>query len=138
MFAPILSSAGRQESSPEGRPLGFPAELWAEMSAEHRSACTSAAALLDAFGGTRVASLRAVSERAGDDRATVNLLDGFADVDQGDLPAGVDHVVHFGQGRPPVNTAKPDVLGLPTLRHGRQGASVGVYRTFPLRSASSE
>ncbi len=81
MLAPILSTAGHSESSPESRPLGFPAELWAEMSAEHRSACTSAAALLDAFGGKRVASLRVVSERAGlglaEALAGLRILDGM-------------------------------------------------------------
>ena len=49
----------------EGLPLGFPAELWAEMSEEHRSACTHADALLAAFGDKRTASLKSVSRRAG-------------------------------------------------------------------------
>jgi hypothetical protein len=49
----------------EGLPLGFPAELWAEMSEDHRTACTNAAALLAAFGEKRTASLRSVSKYAG-------------------------------------------------------------------------
>jgi hypothetical protein len=74
----VLSSA---EPAPEGRPLGFPAELWAEMSEEHRTACTSADALLGAFGERRAASLRSVSERAGlalpDALAGLRVLDGM-------------------------------------------------------------
>jgi hypothetical protein len=47
------------------RPLGFPVELWEEMSDQHRAACTSAQALLGAFGSDRTFPLRAVSKRAG-------------------------------------------------------------------------
>ena len=47
------------------RPLGFPAELWDEMSEQHRAACSSAQALLGAFGSERTFPLRAVSKRAG-------------------------------------------------------------------------
>jgi len=69
------------EPAPEGRPLGFPAELWAEMSEEHRTACTSADALLGAFGERRAATLRSVSERAGlalpDALAGLRVLDGM-------------------------------------------------------------
>src|SRR4051794_38679227 len=69
------------EPAPEPRPLGFPAELWAEMSVDHRSACTNAAALLGAFGERRTVSLRSVSERAGldlsDALAGLRVLDGM-------------------------------------------------------------
>jgi hypothetical protein len=78
------------EPAPEGRPLGFPQELWAEMSEEYRSACTSAAALLDTFGEKRTASLRSMSRRAGlefsDALAGLRVLDGMnlVDVESGD------------------------------------------------------
>jgi len=55
------------DAPPEGLPLGFPAELWAEMSEAHRTACTKAAALLAAFGEKRTESLRSVSKYAGMD-----------------------------------------------------------------------
>jgi len=62
-------------------PLGFPQELWAEMSEEHRSACTHADALLAAFGEKRTASLKSVSKRAGldfgDALAGLRVLDGM-------------------------------------------------------------
>ena len=65
------------------RPLGFPAELWAEMSEEHRSACTSAQALLQAFGSKRTFALRSVSRRAGLD--TAEALEGLRVLDGMDL-----------------------------------------------------
>jgi len=65
----------------EGLPLGFPAELWAEMSEDHRTACTKAAALLAAFGEKRTESLRSVSRHAGmdigDALAGLRVLDGM-------------------------------------------------------------
>lgn len=65
----------------EGLPLGFPAELWAEMSEDHRTACTNAAALLAAFGEKRTASLRSVSKYAGldigDALSGLRVLDGM-------------------------------------------------------------
>jgi len=46
-------------------PLGFPAALWAQMSAEHRAACESAQALIRGFAGDRSLDLREASKRAG-------------------------------------------------------------------------
>jgi hypothetical protein len=62
MFA---STSAMNEAANPQRPLGFPAELWAEMSEEHRSACTSAQALIQAFGPKRTVTLSSVSRRAG-------------------------------------------------------------------------
>ena len=62
MFAPQTPA---HEVTATPRPLGFPAELWDEMSEQHRTACTSAEALLGAFGEERTVPLRAVSKRAG-------------------------------------------------------------------------
>ena len=62
MFAPTTPV---QEVAATSRPLGFPVELWEEMSDQHRAACTSAQALLGAFGSDRTRPLRAVSKRAG-------------------------------------------------------------------------
>lgn len=81
---PTLAAAeGSEPSEPsvEALPLGFPTELWAEMSEEHRTACTSAAALLGAFGIKRTASLRSVGRRAGlevgEALAGLRVLDGM-------------------------------------------------------------
>jgi hypothetical protein len=65
------------------RPLGFPAELWEEMSDQHRAACTSAQALLGAFGSDRTRPLRSVSKRAG--LAMQEALDGLRVLDGMDL-----------------------------------------------------
>lgn len=62
MFAPSMSAFQALATS---RPLGFPPELWAEMSEHHRSACTSAQALIGAFGAERTFSLRNAGRRAG-------------------------------------------------------------------------
>ena len=43
----------------------------------------------------------------------------FSDPDEDTASAGIDRVLHRRAGRPPVNTAIPDVLGLQTLRHRR-------------------
>jgi hypothetical protein len=63
------------------RPLGFPQELWSEMTEQHRAACTSAQSLIGAFGGDRTLSLKAVSRRAGipfgDALAGLRILDGM-------------------------------------------------------------
>jgi hypothetical protein len=67
----------------EGRPLGFPDELWAEMSEQHRAACTSAQALLRAFGSDRTVALRAASRRAG--IAMADALEGLRVLDGMDL-----------------------------------------------------
>jgi hypothetical protein len=90
---PTLASAeGSDPSEPSGEalPLGFPTELWAEMSEEHRSACTSADALLGAFGTKRTASLRSVGRRAGleigEALAGLRVLDGMnlVEIEAGD------------------------------------------------------
>ena len=65
------------------RPLGFPVELWEEMSDKHRAACTSAQALLGAFGSSRTRPLRSVSKRAG--LATQEALEGLRVLDGMDL-----------------------------------------------------
>jgi hypothetical protein len=65
------------------RPLGFPAELWAEMSEEHRAACTSAQALINAFGSKRTVALYSMSRRAG--LATDEALEGLRVLDGMDL-----------------------------------------------------
>lgn len=62
MFAPQTTA---HEVPAGARPLGFPEELWGEMSEQHRAACTSAEALLSAFGEERTVPLRAMSKRAG-------------------------------------------------------------------------
>jgi hypothetical protein len=76
--APMTEAAPTTE-----RPLGFPAELWAEMSEEHRAACTSAQALIQAFGSKRTVALRSVSRRAG--LATDEALEGLRVLDGMDL-----------------------------------------------------
>lgn len=65
------------------RPLGFPTELWEEMSEQQRAACTSAQALLGAFGADRTRPLRSVSKRAG--LAMQEALDGLRVLDGMDL-----------------------------------------------------
>lgn len=65
------------------RPLGFPEELWGEMSEQHRAACSSAQALLGAFGPERTVPLRAVSKRAG--LTTPEALEGLRVLDGMDL-----------------------------------------------------
>ncbi len=80
MFA---STAPMNEAATTQRPLGFPTELWAEMSEEHRAACTSAQALIQAFGSKRTVALRSVSRRAG--LATDEALEGLRVLDGMDL-----------------------------------------------------
>ncbi len=93
LTVPTLASAEGSEPSEtslEALPLGLPTELWAEMSEEHRAACTSAAALLAAFGTKRTASLRSVGRRAGlevgDALAGLRVLDGMSlvEIESGD------------------------------------------------------
>lgn len=61
----MLASLNAPVAAPKvQRPLGFPEELWREMTEEHRTACTSAQALLKAFGSERTLSLRALGKRA--------------------------------------------------------------------------
>jgi hypothetical protein len=61
MFTPPLESAAQRRALP----LGFPAPLWAQMSAEHRAACESAQALIRGFDSDRSLDLREASSRAG-------------------------------------------------------------------------
>jgi len=46
-------------------PLTFPAEVWAAMPAEYRTACENAQALLEGFGAERTLALREVRRRVG-------------------------------------------------------------------------
>jgi hypothetical protein len=61
MFTPPIESVAQRR----GLPLGFPPALWSQMSAEHRSACESAEALIGGFASDRSLDLREASSRAG-------------------------------------------------------------------------
>jgi len=63
MFGP--QTFAHEVTATTARPLGFPVELWEEMSEQHRAACTSAQTLLGAFGSERTVPLRAASKRVG-------------------------------------------------------------------------
>ncbi len=80
MFAPQMPV---QEVAATARPLGFPVELWEEMSDQHRAACINAQALLGAFGSDRTRPLRSMSKRAG--LGMQEALDGLRVLDGMDL-----------------------------------------------------
>ena len=62
MFANGLPLVASESSA---RPLAFPAEIWAELTAEQKAACLSGQALIGAFGWDRTMALNALSKRAG-------------------------------------------------------------------------
>lgn len=51
-------------NEPSARPLAFPAEFWAELTAEQKAACFSGQALIGAFGWDRTMALNTLSKRA--------------------------------------------------------------------------
>jgi hypothetical protein len=82
-LAPTFAANAAARGIDPARPLGFPAELWSEMTEQHRAACTSAQALLAAFGSERTLPLRSASRRAG--LALAEALEGLRVLDGMDL-----------------------------------------------------